>query len=165
VSVNNSIYASLETWYPLSPLVGALQSSNKMVYFTDVEKAKYVLQFKQNHSATQVQRWFRKNYGKEAPTSKSIYKWHKSFDKTGCICAKKKNSGRRPSDETAERVLAPSVRSPQKSTRRASRELGDVCHTTVDSVMSALVSPTVQIATAAGAKAQRSSTSEIRLTA
>jgi hypothetical protein len=109
-------------------------------------------------SATLVQRWFHTNYGKEAPTRKSIYMWHKSF-----MLRSRMDSGRRPSDETAERVLASSVRSPQKSTLRASRELGDVCHITVDSVMSALVSPAVQIVTAAGAKAQLSSTSEILL--
>jgi hypothetical protein len=56
--------------------------------------SKCVLQFEQNHSATLVQRWFHRNYGKEAPMRKSIYKWHKSFAETGCICAKKNNSGR-----------------------------------------------------------------------
>jgi hypothetical protein len=71
-----------------------------MAYFTDVEEAKCLLQFEQNHSATSVQRWFYANYGKEAPTRKSIYKWQKSFAETGYICAKKKNSGRRPSGET-----------------------------------------------------------------
>jgi hypothetical protein len=77
-------------------MVGALQSSFKMEYFTDVEKAKCVLKFTQNHSATLAQRWFHTNYGKEAPTRKSIYMWHKWFAENGCICAKKKkkkNSG------------------------------------------------------------------------
>jgi hypothetical protein len=71
------------------------------------------------------------NYGREAPTRKSIYKRHKSFFKTGCICAKKKNSGKRLSSKTVERVRASFLRSPQKSRRRASRELGDVSHMTV----------------------------------
>jgi hypothetical protein len=102
-----------------------------MAYFSDVEKAKCVLQFEQNHSATLARRWFRTNYRKEAPARISIYKWHKSFAETGCICAKKNNSGRRPSGETVERVLASFLCSPQKSTRRASRELGDVSHITV----------------------------------
>jgi hypothetical protein len=106
-----------------------------MAYFTDVEKAKCVLQFEQNHSATLVQRWFHTNYGKEAPTRKSIYKWHKSFAETGCIYAKKKNSGRQPSGETVERVRASFIRSLQNSTRRASRELGDVSHMTVQKVL------------------------------
>jgi hypothetical protein len=89
------------------------------------------LQFEQNYSATLVQRWFHTNFGKEAPTRKSIYEWHKLFAETGCICAKKKNSGGRPIGETVERVRASFLRSPQKSTRRASRELGDVSHMTV----------------------------------
>jgi transposase len=71
------------------------------------------------------------NYGKAAPTRKSTYKWHNSFAETGCICAKKKNSGRRPSGETEESIRASFLRSPQKSTRRASRELDDVSHMTV----------------------------------
>jgi hypothetical protein len=90
-----------------------------------------VLQFEQNHSATLVQRWFHTNYGKEAPTRKSIYKWHKSFAETGCICAKKKNSGIQLSGKTAERVRVSFLRSPQKSARRENRELGDVSHMTV----------------------------------
>jgi hypothetical protein len=58
-----------------------------------------VLQFKQKHLATLVQWWFCTNYGKEAPMRKSIYKWHTSFAETGWVCAKKKSSGRRPSDQ------------------------------------------------------------------
>jgi hypothetical protein len=42
-----------------------------------------------------------------------------------------KNSGRRSSDETVGRVRALFLCSPQKSSRRASRELGDVPHVTV----------------------------------
>jgi hypothetical protein len=53
------------------------------------KKAKCVLQLQQNHSATLV--LFGTNYGRQAPTRKSIYKWHKSFAETGCICANKKN--------------------------------------------------------------------------
>jgi hypothetical protein len=95
------------------------------------KKAKYVLQFEQNHSATLVQRWFQTNYGKEAPTRKSIYKWHKSFAETSCICAKKKNSGRRPIGETVESVRESFFRSPQKSTRGSGRDLIDVSHMAV----------------------------------
>jgi hypothetical protein len=58
LSVNTSSFAQLETWYSGSPLVGTLQSSIKIVYFSDVEKAKCVLQFKQNHSMTLVQQFF-----------------------------------------------------------------------------------------------------------
>jgi hypothetical protein len=60
-----------------STLVRALQSSIKTACLLTWKKAKRVLQFEQNHSATLVQLWFRMNYGKEEPTRKSIYKWHK----------------------------------------------------------------------------------------
>jgi hypothetical protein len=50
---------------------------------------------------------------------KSIYKWHKSFAKTGFVCAKNKNSRTRLIDDDEERVPASFLRSPQKSTRRA----------------------------------------------
>jgi hypothetical protein len=45
--------------------------------------------------------------------------------------AKRKDLGRRPSDETEEHVHASFVCSLQKYTRQASRELGDVSHMTV----------------------------------
>jgi hypothetical protein len=60
-----------------------------MVYFTNVEKEKCVLPFKQNHSSTLVQWWVHMDYGKEAHMRKSIYKWHKLFAETGCICDKR----------------------------------------------------------------------------
>jgi hypothetical protein len=53
-----------------------------------------------------------------------MYKWHKSFAETGCICAKKNNSARRPSDETVEYVSESFILIPQKYEERASRELG-----------------------------------------
>jgi hypothetical protein len=40
-----------------------------MAYFADVEKATRMLHFKQNHSATLVQRWFSTSYGKETRTT------------------------------------------------------------------------------------------------
>jgi hypothetical protein len=67
------------------------------------------------------QRWFRKNYDKEATTRAYTYKWHKSFVETSCICAKNNNSGRRPSDESVENVRALLLYAPQKSTRRANK--------------------------------------------
>jgi hypothetical protein len=84
-----------------------------VTYFTDVEKAKCALQFEQNYSEALLQGLFHMNYGNVAPTRKSIYKWQISFAETGCICATRKNSGRRPTDETVERVRA--VVSPQFS--------------------------------------------------
>jgi hypothetical protein len=78
---------------------------------------KCVLQFEQNHSALLVQWWFCTNYHIEAPIGKSIYKKHKAFAGTGCICGKKKKSGKRPSDWTVERVCMSCHCNPQKATR------------------------------------------------
>jgi hypothetical protein len=47
-------------------LVHCSHPSKWHTYFTDVEEAKCVLQFKQNHSVTLVQLWFRIKYSKEA---------------------------------------------------------------------------------------------------
>ncbi|GBL86107.1 hypothetical protein AVEN_22696-1 [Araneus ventricosus] len=46
------------------------------------------------------------------------------FPETGCLCKGKITGRRRVSEEIAERVRQSFVRSPQKSTVRASRELG-----------------------------------------
>jgi hypothetical protein len=75
------------------------------------------------------------DYHKEAPTRKSIEKWHKLFAETGCISAKKNNLCRQPSDETVECVCATFLRSLQKSTRSASRELDEVSHGSVEGAM------------------------------
>jgi hypothetical protein len=84
-----------------------------MVYFADVEEAKCVLRFKQTHSVTLVQWWLHTNCSKEALVRKCINNWQKSFAETSCICAKKKNLGRQPSDETVECVHALFLYSPQ----------------------------------------------------
>jgi hypothetical protein len=101
----------------------------KMMYFTDVEKAKGVLQFKQIHLVALAQQWFCTSYDKEARIRKLIYKWHKSFAETDCICAKK-NSGRQPNDETVKHVCAPLLRGPKKSIRQSCRKLCHVYHAT-----------------------------------
>jgi hypothetical protein len=69
-------FAPLETEHPVTT-GGALQSSVKMAYFTDMETVKGVLQFEQNHSAPMVQWWFRTSQNKKTPTRKSTYKMHK----------------------------------------------------------------------------------------
>ena len=45
------------------------------------------------------------------------------FQQSGCLCAAKRSGRPGPSAETVERVREAFVRSPQKSTTRASREL------------------------------------------
>ncbi|PNF13977.1 hypothetical protein B7P43_G08668, partial [Cryptotermes secundus] len=79
--------------------------------------------FKETKSATQVQRKFRTQYRKEPPSRPTIYSWHKNFVQTGCSVRHAKPPGwPRVSDATVEQILESIVRSPRKSTRRASRE-------------------------------------------
>jgi hypothetical protein len=119
---------------------GAGAVLRKMATFTSPEKARCVFKFHDTQSATSVQRWFTTTttttttHGKPAPTRKSVYKWHKSFVETGCLCEKKRK-GRRPSLEIVDRVREVFQCRPQTSTRRASRELGGVSHSTVRRVL------------------------------
>jgi hypothetical protein len=59
-----------------------------------------VIEFAKTNSVTVMQRRFRTQYGKQAPTRQSIYDWSKKFNDTGCLC-KRKSPGRLPvSEET-----------------------------------------------------------------
>ncbi|PSN55350.1 hypothetical protein C0J52_01846, partial [Blattella germanica] len=53
------------------------------------------------------------------PTNKSILKWYNDFVEKGCICNQRK--GHSVSVEVVNRVRETFLRSPKKSTRRASR--------------------------------------------
>jgi len=73
---------------------------------------------------TAVQRAFLLRFNIQPQTRKSICRWNHQFDKIGCLC-KGKSSGRpRVSEENVRRIQESFERSPRKSTRRASRELG-----------------------------------------
>ncbi|KAJ4434409.1 hypothetical protein ANN_22970, partial [Periplaneta americana] len=65
---------------------------------------------------------YRRVFNHDAPTAKSIKKWHDIFLATGSVL-KKHDGGRRTSDEMVANVQAAYERSPRKSLRRASREL------------------------------------------
>lgn len=83
-----------------------------------------VREFSRSESVTAVQRAFRRKFNVTPPTRKSIYHWNKQFDETGSL-NKGKSPGRpRVSEENVDRIRATFERSPMKSTRRASRELG-----------------------------------------
>jgi len=89
-----------------------------------------VREFIKTESATAVQRAFRLRFNIQPPTRKSICCWNHQFEQTGCLC-KCKSSGRpRVSEEKVRRIQESFERSPRKSTRRASRELG-IPHPTV----------------------------------
>ena len=88
---------------------------HKIFYFRELIKTE---------SATAVQRVFRLRLNIQHPTRKSICRWNHQFEQIGCLC-KGKSSGRpRVSEENVKRIQESFERSPRKSTRRASRELG-----------------------------------------
>ena len=83
-----------------------------------------VREFIKTESATAVQRAFRLHFNIQPPTKKNICRWNHQFEQIGCQC-KGKSSGRPSvSEENVRRIEESFERSPRKSTRRASRELG-----------------------------------------
>jgi len=86
------------------------------------KKAFCVFEFAKTESIVTVQRRFRTMYRTEPPTDK-IREWYIKFQQSGFLCAAKRRGRPGPSDETVERVRETFVRSPQKSTNRASWEL------------------------------------------
>src|SRR5215469_13153260 len=83
-----------------------------------------VSEFIKTESATAVRRAFRLRFNIQPPTRKSICRWNHQVEQIGCLC-KGKTSGRpRVSEENVIRIQESFERSPRKSTRRASRELG-----------------------------------------
>jgi len=83
-----------------------------------------VREFIEIESATAVQCAIRLRFNIHPPTRKSICRWNHQFEQIGCLC-KGKSSGRpRVSEENVRRIQESFERSPRKSTRRASSELG-----------------------------------------
>jgi hypothetical protein len=81
-------------------------------------------------SVLRTQRRYRTQHGKAPPPDKAIRRWVKQFQETGSVL-RRKGAGR-PStwQEDVDRIQEAFSRSPQKSTRRASLQLG-LPHTTV----------------------------------
>jgi hypothetical protein len=69
-----------------------------------------------------VQRGFRK-YHTEPPTDKTMREWYRKFEEMDCLCTTKRTGKPGSSSVTVDHVRESFTRSPQKSTRRASREL------------------------------------------
>ena len=83
-----------------------------------------VREFIKTESATAVQRAFSLRFNIQLPTRKSISRWNHQFEQIRRLC-KGKSSGRPlVSEENVRRIQESFERSPRKSTRRASRELG-----------------------------------------
>lgn len=90
---------------------------------TGEEKAYAVLEFHSTQSVITVQRHFRTKFEKDAPSANSIRRWYAQFKATGCLCKRKSTGRPSVSEEKVESVRMSFTRSPQKSTRKASREL------------------------------------------
>jgi hypothetical protein len=101
---------------------------------TPQQRSWCVLQLAKKESVTAVQRAFRSQFHTEPPSRVSIYAWYKKFEHKGCICKDKSPGRPSVSDEAVDRVRACFQRSPQKSTRRASREL-QLPQTTISKIL------------------------------
>jgi hypothetical protein len=88
------------------------------------QKAQCVLWYVEFKSIVTIQRNFRRMYGTEAPTDKSITRWFTRFKETRSV-EKQKSTGRpRTSEEIVKRIRQSCVRSPKKSIARRSLDLG-----------------------------------------
>jgi hypothetical protein len=101
---------------------------------TPQQRSWCVLQLAKKESVTAVKRAFRTQFHLEPPSRVSIYPWYKKFEQKGWICKGKSPGRPHVSDTTVDRVRACFQRSPQKSTRRASREL-QLPQTTVSKIL------------------------------
>ena len=92
---------------------------------TSQQRSWCVLEFHKTNRVVSVQRAFKLKFNVDPPTNKSILKWHRSIIERGCICNQRKGHSGRPSvsEQVVDRVRESFLRSPRKSTRRASREL------------------------------------------
>ena len=97
---------------------------SRFIMFNMQEKAQCVLWFHETNSAVTVQRHFRRKYGRNPPDVKSIKNWYDKFKDTGSVGDLKRTGKPTSSDETVDSVRTAFQRSPRKSTRTASIELG-----------------------------------------
>ncbi|PSN29696.1 hypothetical protein C0J52_27396 [Blattella germanica] len=88
-----------------------------------VEKAHCALEFARTGAVVTVQRNFTSRFNKPAPHRRCISRWVRQLQETGCLCPKKSLGRPQTSAETVNRIQDAYVRSPKKSTRRASNEL------------------------------------------
>ena len=83
-----------------------------------------VRKFIKTESATAVPRASRLRFNIQPPTRKSICHLNHQFEQKGCLCKGKSSGLPRVSEENVRRIKESFERSPSKSIRRASRELG-----------------------------------------
>lgn len=90
---------------------------------TPQEKAQCVWWYVESKSPVTVQRQFRRQYGRDPPSKSCIMRWVKNFQETGSVKDLPRSGRPGVSQQTVENVQVAFQRSPQKSIRRASREL------------------------------------------
>ncbi|GBM18385.1 hypothetical protein AVEN_72729-1 [Araneus ventricosus] len=86
------------------------------------QEARCVLWFHETKSPINVQRAFRRCYGRN-PDTKSITRWYEKFKETGSVTDLPRSGRPSVSEATVELVRQSFQRSPTKSTRQALREL------------------------------------------
>lgn len=93
-----------------------------------------MLWYHESKSPITVQRNFRREYGRPPPDSKSIVAWYAKFKESGSVFDLPRTGRPSVSEEKVEVVRQAFVRSPSKSTRRASSELG-IPQSTVNKIL------------------------------
>jgi hypothetical protein len=88
------------------------------------ETAMCVLWFFETKSVIKRQRRYRTQYGKVPASDNAIRRWLKQFKETGCVLHRKGEGRPSTSQEDVDRIQEAFSRSPQKSTGRASLQLG-----------------------------------------
>lgn len=91
---------------------------------TPQQKAQCVIWLVQTESVITVQRNFRRQYGGEPPSPKTIRHWLNSFKETGSVLKAKSPGRPRTSEDVVEQIRVSCVRSPKKSLARRSLQLG-----------------------------------------
>jgi transposase len=88
------------------------------------ERTMCVIWFFETKSNIKAQHHYRTQHGKDPPSDKAIRRWLKQFQETGSVVHR--NGAGRPSSsqEDVGRILEAFTRSPQKSPRRVSLQLG-----------------------------------------
>jgi hypothetical protein len=93
-----------------------------------------LLWFFETKSVIKTQRRYRTQYGKDPPSDNAIQRWLKQFQETGSVLHRKGAGRLSTSQEDVDQIQEAFSRSPQKSTRQASLQLG-IPQTTVWSVV------------------------------
>ncbi|GBM39932.1 hypothetical protein AVEN_250250-1 [Araneus ventricosus] len=88
------------------------------------EKTNCVGWYFESKSIVKVQRNFHTKFNKPPPSRNGILSWHKKFLETGSVLDKPRSGRPSTSDTDVERIREAFTRSPTKSTRQASIELG-----------------------------------------